>query len=368
LTEPTPPDHLRVRGRIDEATQRLALRAALTAAHRLGLAAGAHLRKLRAMKDPLADLHARLQEADLRARLAWEMVEILGARFARIPEKNRPYYTPSQRFRITEIKNLLAWNAAHTAKAFLLCANTIRNWERSADPTAKTVGSKVSPIPPVRRAADIVRATVQTMTRLGFGGQDLVARTLARAGWTVSARSGRPPPQGARRPSAHTPGLGQQDRQARHRPLRPSHQNDGRERGEAVARARPPHRLRLRRLLARPPRPSGLRRQARRGGHDPPAAPCRTGVSQAQVPPPSLVPLSLHHGQLPVAHLQVPCMPLPTNWPVTRTFTWHVPIETPHFETGTLNVTSSPAGAQVVIGFLSEQPWPDGQMAGSTAK
>jgi hypothetical protein len=141
------------------------------------------------MKDPLADLHARLQEADLRARLAWEMVEILGAPFARIPEKNRPYYTPSQRFRITEIKNLLAWNAAHTAKAFLLCANTIRNWERSADPTAKTVGSKVSPIPPVRRAADIVRATVQTMTRLGFGGQDLVARTLARAGWTVSARS-----------------------------------------------------------------------------------------------------------------------------------------------------------------------------------
>lgn len=47
----------------------------------------------------------------------------------------------------------------------------------------------MKPTPPVRRAADVVRSLVQTMTRLGFGGQDLVARVLARAGWRVSARS-----------------------------------------------------------------------------------------------------------------------------------------------------------------------------------
>lgn len=188
MTEPTPPLHLRLRGRIDEATERLALRATLAATHLFGLAAGTHLRKLRAMKDPLADLQARLELAELRARLAWEAVEILGARLAKIPEKNRPYYTPAQRFRILEVKSLLAWSARETAKVFRVCANTILNWESSADPAAKAVGVTVAPVPPIRRAADVVRNLVQTLTRLGFG-PDLASRILARAGWAVSARS-----------------------------------------------------------------------------------------------------------------------------------------------------------------------------------
>jgi hypothetical protein len=36
---------------------------------------------------------------------------------------------------------------------------------------------------------DVVRALVQLMTSLGFGGPDLVARVLARAGGKLSARS-----------------------------------------------------------------------------------------------------------------------------------------------------------------------------------
>jgi transposase InsO family protein len=51
------------------------------------------------------------------------------------------------------------------------------------------VGSTVKPTPPIRRADDVVRSIIQAMTRLGLGGQDLVARILARAGWRVSARS-----------------------------------------------------------------------------------------------------------------------------------------------------------------------------------
>jgi transposase InsO family protein len=80
-------------------------------------------------------------------------------------------------------------NAKDTARAFLVCPGTILNWENAADPQKRTVGSTVRPTPPVRRGADVVRALVQTMTRLGFGGQDLAARVLARAGWRVSARS-----------------------------------------------------------------------------------------------------------------------------------------------------------------------------------
>jgi len=189
VTEPGPPAQMRLRGKVDEPTHRLALRATLAAAHLLGLAVGAHLRALRGLDDPVATLQARLQEADLRAKLAWEMIEIQNARFARLAERKRPHFTPAQRFRLAEIKNLLGWSAAQAARTFLVCPNTILNWERAADPQGRTAGSTVKPTPPIRRAADVVRATIQTMARLGFGGEDMIARVLARAGWRVSARS-----------------------------------------------------------------------------------------------------------------------------------------------------------------------------------
>ena len=254
MPEITAPVHLRLPRRADGPTERLALRAALMAARILGLATGTHLRQLRGLadpvaelqarlqdaelrarlavdsaellaasaagprcakclrpgiatptraagpalpttpsparrscqthafprmeaqmpetrppvhlrlRDPLASLQARLEEAELRARLAWEAAEILRSRFAKIPEKNRPYFTPAARFRILELRNLLGWNAHDTAGVFLICPNTILNWEQAADPDARTAGSCVKPTPPIRRAADVVRALSQLMT------------------------------------------------------------------------------------------------------------------------------------------------------------------------------------------------------------
>jgi hypothetical protein len=77
---------------------------------------------------------------------------------------------PSPQDRILEIRSLLGWNARETARAVLVCPNTILNWESAADPEKQTVGSTVQSTPPVRRAADVVRTLAQTMTRLGFGG------------------------------------------------------------------------------------------------------------------------------------------------------------------------------------------------------
>lgn len=205
MPEITAPVHLRLPRTVDEPTERLALRAALTAARILGLATGTHLRQLRALADPVAELQARLQDAELRARLAVEAAELLAARFSKIPERHRPYFTPAQRFRILEIKSLLAWSAAQTAATFLVCTHTILNWERVADPESRTAGSLVEPTPPVRRAADVVRSTAQLLARLGFGGQDLCARLLARAGWRVSARSIGRYRRGRSLPSAPTP-------------------------------------------------------------------------------------------------------------------------------------------------------------------
>jgi len=185
LPKTAPPVSLRLRGCLDEATERLALRAALSASHLLGLATGTHLRKLRAQHDPLAKLQARLEDSELRARLAGETADILAARFSKVPERHRPYFTPAQRFRILEMRSLLAWSAQEAARVFLVCPNTILNWENAADPERHSVGSTVKPTPPVRRAADVVRSTIRAMTRLGLGGQDLMARILARAGWRV---------------------------------------------------------------------------------------------------------------------------------------------------------------------------------------
>jgi len=150
LTDTTPPVHLRLRGKIDLATERLALRAALTSAHLLGLAAGTHLRSLRNLGDPLAALQARIEEGEIKARLAWEAAEILAARFEKVPERHRPHFTPAQRFRILEIRSLLAWNAHQTARTFLLSANTLANVLLHATARALcpggTLGKRSSPV------------------------------------------------------------------------------------------------------------------------------------------------------------------------------------------------------------------------------
>ena len=194
------PIHCQLRGKVDEAAERFALRAVLATARLFGLAAGTHLRQLRNLSDPLASMQARLEEAQLHARLAWEIVELLSARFRKIPERHRPHYSPSQRFRALEVRSLLGWSRDLAARVFLVCSNTISNWERCADPLAKAVGSTVKPVPPVRRFADAVRTTIDLMARSGFGGEDSIALTLAGAGWTVSARS-------VRRITARTPRL-----------------------------------------------------------------------------------------------------------------------------------------------------------------
>ena len=184
-----PPVRARLRGVVDATTEKLALRAALSAAHLFGLAAGILLRQLRAMDDPLAQALAQAQEERLKAVPLARALHILGARFDKLPERKRPFYTPTQRFQILELKNLLGWPAPYAAKVFRVCTHTILNWERLADPSAETVGNTVMPTPPVTRRADVLRQTVQLMAGCGFGDDETIAMTLTRAGWKISERS-----------------------------------------------------------------------------------------------------------------------------------------------------------------------------------
>jgi Helix-turn-helix len=133
-----------------------------------------------------------------------EAAGILGARWDKVPERHRPHYVPEQRFRILRIRNLLGLSQRETAEMFRVSTETIARWEMEAtSPDGVTPRPLVAPNPPVRRFADVVRAVVKTMELAGFGGNDLIARTLARAGWKLSARTvGRIRKERLLRPSA----------------------------------------------------------------------------------------------------------------------------------------------------------------------
>jgi Integrase core domain len=73
---------------------------------------------------------------------------------------------------------------------FRLSVETVARWEMEAmSPVGEGPRPLVAPAPPVRRFADVVRALVKTMELAGFGGNDLIARTLARSGWRLSSRT-----------------------------------------------------------------------------------------------------------------------------------------------------------------------------------
>ena len=63
---------------------------------------------------------------------------------------------------------------------FRVSTETIARWEMEATGAdGEVVRPLVATDPPVRRFADMVRAVVKTMELAGFGGNDLIARTLA---------------------------------------------------------------------------------------------------------------------------------------------------------------------------------------------
>ena len=167
-----------------------ALPALLRATHLLGLALGSALWKLRDTGVTLARMFERAEESALLLRMAREASGILGARWDKVPERQRPHYAPEERFRILRIRSFLGLSQRETAAMFRVSVETIARWETEAmSPGAECPRPLISPNPPIRRFADVVRAVVKTMELAGFGGNDLIARTLARAGWKLSSRT-----------------------------------------------------------------------------------------------------------------------------------------------------------------------------------
>lgn len=168
---------------------------ALTALRRatslLGLAIGTRIGELRYSDDPMLNAAAKVEAQAVLLRLHEELRDIVAARWDKVPARHRPHYTPEQRFRILRAKELLALSRSEVARIVRVEPDTIAHWEaeRASGPDHKTIGSTVKPQPPVRRFADVVRGVVQAMGVAGFGGDETIAMTLARAGWKLSKRT-----------------------------------------------------------------------------------------------------------------------------------------------------------------------------------
>ena len=193
----TPSDTLSVRALCAASAPRfgdhLALRALLKAHALLSTALGIRLAELRESGLSDAQRFARMHELSWQLPAALSAARVLGERWSKIPERNRPHYTPQQRFEILHVKSVLVLSAKETASLFALSQATVHRWvaelllAQKAHPDA--VGRKFQPTPPVRRYADAFRHLLRTLSVQGFGGAERIARVVARHGFKVSART-----------------------------------------------------------------------------------------------------------------------------------------------------------------------------------
>src|SRR5664280_2164121 len=93
-----------------------ALPALLRASHLFGLALGSALGRLRESGVTATRLFERAEESALLLRMMREAAGILGARWDKVPERQRPHYVPEQRFRILRIRNFLGLSQRETAE------------------------------------------------------------------------------------------------------------------------------------------------------------------------------------------------------------------------------------------------------------
>lgn len=166
-----------------------ALRALRKATELLGY--GLRLAELRDSGEPLQACFSRAEESALHARLYRESAQILAARWEKIPDRRRPHYTRGQRYRILRLGDLFSLSQAETARLFSVSPKTIARWneETLEDAHSERVGFLIHPRPPVRRYADVVRHLIHAMALMGFGGNQRIAQTLARAGWKLSSET-----------------------------------------------------------------------------------------------------------------------------------------------------------------------------------
>jgi transposase InsO family protein len=169
------------------------------------------LGRWRDARDPVTGAFAERRAAALKLDEQRETLEILRARFRRIPASQRPHYTPVERFRI--VLHARTWGLSNqaTSERFLVDPGTIGRWVRESvrEPEKDTIGSLLKATPPLQTIDDVTRELVALLDRMRVGGSKRIAQLLARAGQAISAESVR---RIRKRPPVQTPPIGSTSR------------------------------------------------------------------------------------------------------------------------------------------------------------
>ena len=130
-----------------------------------------------------ARVRLRAEREGLRQELALfqEELRIHRARMASIPPHRRPFYRPTERLAILELRAARGWSLQQTAEALLVTPATVGSWmKRLEDDGADAL---VQVRTPVNRFPDFVRYTIQRLQTLcPTLGKKKLAEVLARAG------------------------------------------------------------------------------------------------------------------------------------------------------------------------------------------
>ena len=126
-------------------------------------------------------LRAEGNRSQQDAALLREEMRIKDARMARIPPHRRPFYTPTERLAILELRAACGWSLQQTESAFLVTAATVTSWMKRLDEDASE--ALVQLPTPVNKFPDFVRHAVQRLQTLcPTQGKKKLAEVLARAG------------------------------------------------------------------------------------------------------------------------------------------------------------------------------------------
>ena len=136
--------------------------------------------------NPRLRMKSELDQADQEIALLREEMRIKDARMNHLSPQRRPYYPPTERMSILELKAARNWSLAQTARAFLVTSATISSWMHRLDEDGPNALVQLQQ--PVNRFPDFISHVVQKLRKLcPTMGKKKIAETLARAGLHLGA-------------------------------------------------------------------------------------------------------------------------------------------------------------------------------------
>lgn len=112
-----------------------------------------------------------------------EELRIKDACMASIPAHHRPFYRPTERLAILELKAARGWSLEQTAKRLFVCPKTITSWMKRLD--EEGAAALVQLPVPVNKFPDFIRYAIQRLQTLPQLGEEEVIRGAGASGSTL---------------------------------------------------------------------------------------------------------------------------------------------------------------------------------------